>query len=110
MEIQGREFSGFPGRDSANLLQLDYEGRIAWFNFRFELVFVRPFERLLALENADCYIWLCAMNLVGSAVSSLADFAGRGSDPDKFTSFVNRYMPSFDQAGRSVSTRMRPAA
>lgn len=98
MEIQGREFSGFPGRDYASLRQLDYEGRVAWFQFRFALVFVRPFERFMTMEDPDCYIWLCAMSLVGSALSSLADFAGRGGAPQKFTAFVNRYMPSFDQA------------
>jgi hypothetical protein len=46
MQIQGLEFSGFPGRDSANLRRLDYDGRVAWFKFRFELVFLTPFTRL----------------------------------------------------------------
>jgi hypothetical protein len=99
MEIQGREFSGFPGRDAVNLRQLNYSGRVAWFKYRFELVFATPFERMLSLESPDCYIWICVMSLVGSAVSSLADFAGRGGDPDKFARFLNRYLPTFDQAG-----------
>jgi hypothetical protein len=96
--IQGLDFSGFPGGDANNLRHLDYPGRVAWFKFRFELVFATPFQRLLTLEDPDCYIWICAMSLIGSAVTSLADFAGRGSDPDKFARFVNRYLPTFSQS------------
>jgi hypothetical protein len=36
---------------------LDYDGRVAWFKFRFELVFLHPFARLVALESNDCYVW-----------------------------------------------------
>ena len=99
MQIQGLEFSGFPGRDAANLRQLDYDGRVAWFKFRFELVFLTPFVRLVALESNDCYVWLCVMNLAGAAISSFADFTGRGKDRDKFTAFLTSYLPTFAQAG-----------
>lgn len=99
MQIQGLDFSGFPGRDAGNLRQLNYIGRVAWFKFRFELVFGTPFQRLLTLESPDCYIWICAMSLIGSAVTSLADFLGRGSDPEKFARFMDRYFPVFTQAG-----------
>lgn len=98
MQIQGLNFTGFPGRDATSLRQLDYHGRVAWFRYRFDLVFARPLQRFVALESPECYVWLCVMNLVGSAVSSLADFAERGTDPDKFTHFVSRYMPTFAQA------------
>lgn len=99
MQIQGLEFSGFPGRDSANLRMLDFDGRVAWFKFRFELVFLTPFTRLVALESDDCYVWLCVMNLAGAAISSLADFMGRGNDRDKFTAFLITYLPTFARAG-----------
>lgn len=99
MQIQGLEFSGFPGRDAGNLRHLNYGGRVAWFKFRFELVFLTPFTRLVASEGPNCYVWLCVMNLAGAAFSSLADFAGRGSDPDKFAAFLNLYLPTFTRAG-----------
>jgi hypothetical protein len=99
VQIQGRDFSGFPGRDSDNLRALDYDGRVAWFKFRFELVFLHPFARLVALESNDCYVWLCVMNLAGAAISLFADFKGRRHDRDKFTTFLNTYLPTFAQAG-----------
>lgn len=114
MQIQGLEFSGFPGRDSANLRGLDYDGRVAWFKFRFELVFLTPFIRLVALESHDCYVWLCVMNLAGAAISSFADFMGRGNDRDKFTAFLTSYLPTFALAGfvlhdPNANGRNRPA-
>lgn len=114
VQIQGLEFSGFPGRDATNLHQLNYNGRVAWFKFRFELVFLAPFTRLVALEHGDCYIWLCVMNLAGAAISSFADFMSRGDDQSKFTAFVNLYLPTFAQAGfvlhdPTANARNRPA-
>jgi hypothetical protein len=50
MLMQGLEFSGFPGRDSENLSRLDYAGRVQWFRYRFNLVFLTPFRQLIALE------------------------------------------------------------
>lgn len=73
MLINGLEFSGFPGRDSANLHGLDYAGRVAWLRYRFNLVFLTPFRRLLALESPDCYIWLCVFELAGAAIYALSN-------------------------------------
>lgn len=99
MQIEGLEFSGFPGRDSANLRVLDYAGRVAWFRYRFELVFLTPFRRLVGLESPDCYIWLCVFELAGAAISALANLAiGQGSDHAKFTATINSYMPTFARA------------
>lgn len=114
MQIQGLEFSGFPGRDAVALHHLNYDGRVAWFKFRFELVFLAPFTRLVAQERADCYIWLCVMNLAGAAISSFADFMSRGDDQSKFVAFVDLYMPTFAQAGfvlhdPTANGRNRPA-
>jgi hypothetical protein len=96
MLIQGLEFSGFPGRDSENLRRLDYAGRVRWFRYRFNLVFLTPFRQLIALEGPDCYVWLCVMELAGAAIHALANLAiGRGSDHAKFTSFLNLYLPTF---------------
>jgi hypothetical protein len=96
MLINGLEFSGFPGRDYANLQMLDYPGRVAWFRYRFNLVFLIPFRRLVALEGPDCYVWLCVLELAGAAIQALANLAiGRGTDHAKFTVFLNRYLPSF---------------
>lgn len=96
MLMQGLEFSGFPGRDSENLRRLDYAGRVQWFRYRFNLVFLTPFRQLIALEGPDCYVWLCVMELAGAAIHALANLAiGRGSDHAKFTSFLNLYLPTF---------------
>ncbi len=99
MVIQGLEFSGFPGRDSDNLRRLDYAGRVEWFRFRFDLVFLTPFRRLVELEGPDCYVWLCVTTLCGAAIHALANLTiGRGSDPEKFTVFLDRYLPAFSRA------------
>ena len=90
------EFSGFPGRDSDNLRRLDYAGRVEWFRYRFNLVFLTPFRRLVALEGPDCYVWLCVMELTGAAIHALANLAiGQGSDRAKFTAFLDAYLPTF---------------
>lgn len=96
MLIQGMECSGFPGRDSELLRRLDYAGRVDWFRFRFGLVFLTPFRRLVALESPDCYVWLCVVELAGSAIHALANLSvGRGSDHTKFTAFLNTYLRGF---------------
>jgi hypothetical protein len=75
---------------------LDYAGRVAWFRYRFNLVFLTPFRGLLLLESPDCYIWLCVFELAGAAISALANLAiGEGSDHAKFTQVLNAYMPTF---------------
>jgi hypothetical protein len=99
MMIQGLVFSGFPGRDAENLRRLDYAGRVEWFRHRFDLVFMTPFRRLVELEGPDCYVWLCIMTLCGAAIHALANLAiGRGSDPEKFSAFLNTYLPTFAHA------------
>jgi hypothetical protein len=54
------------------------------------------FDRLVALEN-DSYVWLCAVNLLTSAIEALASF--ESSDRDgmtRFSRFVERYFgPDF---------------
>jgi hypothetical protein len=96
MLIQGIEFSGFPGRDSLHLRTLDHAGRVEWFGYRFNLVFLTPFRRLVELEGPDCYVWLCVMELAGAAIHALANLAvGHSSDHAKFTTFVNTYLPTF---------------
>lgn len=99
MIIEEMEFSGFPGRDSAHLGRLSYAGRVAWFSFRFELVFLTPFRRLVSLDSPDCYIWLCVMDLAGSAIQALANLSiGEGPDHLKFSVFVDKYLAGFSEA------------
>lgn len=99
MVIQGFEFSGFPGRDADNLRRLDYVGRVEWFRFRFDLVFLTPFRRLVGLDGPDCYVWLCVTTLCGAAIHALANLTfGRGSDSEKFAAFLERYLPAFSRA------------
>jgi hypothetical protein len=96
MVIEDMEFSGFPGRDLDGLRLLSYAGRVAWFRHRFNLVFLNPFRRLVALEGPDCYTWLCVMNLAGSAVEALANLCvPRGRDHQKVDLFLDRYFEGF---------------
>jgi len=99
IEIAGLEFTGFPGRDSANLRALDYTQRVRWLRYRFELVFLTPFQELRKLECPDCYIWLCVVNLLCAAVEALSKFEFTGTDRDCFVQFVEKYFSAdFRQA------------
>jgi hypothetical protein len=91
LDIAGLQFTGFPGRDSANLRLLDYNQRIQWLRYRFSLVFMTPFNELRKLERPDCYIWLCILNLLCAAVEALSKFEFHGSDRDCFVGFVEKY-------------------
>ena len=84
IEIEGQTFSGFFGADfDANKLRaLSYTGRVEWLRFRFNLVFLTPFTRLVALESGDCYVWLCVTNLLCGAVEALAAFEFSGVPKD----------------------------
>lgn len=94
--IEEMQFSGFPGRDQAALRQLTYAGRVAWFRYRFNLVFLTPFRRFVALDGPDCYTWLCVMNLAGSAIEALANLSvPRGHDHQKYSLFLERFFVGF---------------
>ena len=67
--IEGREFSGSPGRDAQALRELTFAGRVAWLRYRYDLVFADAFRTLLAADNRGPYIWLCAINLLCTADS-----------------------------------------
>src|SRR5262249_52131949 len=99
IEIEGHEFSGFPGFDAVNLPLLSYAGRLRWLQFRFELVFLTPFDALLRVDSADCYVWLCVVSLLSAATQALSSFVYRGNDRARFIRFVTEYFPSaaFDQ-------------
>ena len=95
IEIEGHQFSGFPGFDAAALPVLSYLGRVRWLRHRFDLVFLNPFRALLRNDTADCYIWLCVVSLLSAAVQALSSFAyARGSDSERFTRFILEYFPS----------------
>src|SRR5664279_4460458 len=96
IEIEGTEFSGFPGRDFPKLARLTFEGRVAWVEYRFQAFFLDTFDRLVALEN-ESYIWLCVVNLLTTAVEALAHFEfSDDSGLIRFASFVERYFsPAF---------------
>lgn len=69
---------------------------MAWFRYRFDLVFLTPFRRLVGLEGPDCYTWLCVMNLAGSAIEALANlYVPRGHDHEKFRIFMERFFDGF---------------
>lgn len=113
IEIEGTEFSGFPGRDFPKLSGLTFEGRVAWVEYRFQAFFLDAFDRLVALEN-ESYVWLCVVNLLTSAVEALAhfEFSDR-SGQVRFADFVRRYFdPAFSvpmTLGEPPNAAGRPA-
>jgi hypothetical protein len=96
IEIQGVQFSGFPGRDFSNLRRLDFQGRIQWVRYRFDKFFMDTFDRIVGMEH-DTYVWLCVVNLLTSAVEALSQFEfNDASGMTRFSRFVERYFdPGF---------------
>jgi hypothetical protein len=106
--IEEMQFSGFPGRDQDGLRHLTYAGRVAWFRYRFNLVFLTPFQRFIALEGPDCYTWLCVMNLAGSAIEALANLCvPQGQDHQKFPLFLERFFQGFRDAALQLDDPRR---
>ena len=101
--IEDREFSGFPGRDSHALRELTFAGRAAWLRYRYDLVFAAAFRTLLDADNHGPYIWLCAVNLLCTAIQALSGFEFNGTDQQRFISFVEKYFPDFVNAGLHLS-------
>lgn len=94
IEIEGQEFTGFFGADfDANRLRaLTHAGRVEWLKYRFDLILLKPFKKLVAAESGDCFVWLCVINLLCGAVEALASFEFDGDDPMRaFSDFVEKY-------------------
>jgi hypothetical protein len=94
IQIGGQEFTGFFGADfDANRLRaLSHAERVEWLTFRFELILLTPFKKLVALDSGDCFVWLCVVNLLCGAVEALASFEFDGGDPmTAFSNFVEKY-------------------
>jgi hypothetical protein len=92
IEIQGIQFSGFPGRDFNDLRRLDFNGRVQWVRYRFQNFFLDTFDRVVALEH-ESYVWLCVVNLLTSAVEALSQFEfGDERGMTRFARFVERYL------------------
>jgi hypothetical protein len=87
-EIEGMKFTGFARLDMENLVKLDYPGRVKWLKYRFGLIFLTPFRKFVELDGADCYVWLCVVSLLCTAVEALADFEFDGSGMQRFSRFV----------------------
>jgi hypothetical protein len=113
IEIQGTIYSGFPGRDFHDLPRLDFLGRVSWVEYRYHAFFLDSFDRLIAMEY-DSYIWLCAINLLTSAIEALAHFEfDDKSGMLRFRKFVERYLgPEFRRPLRldEPPTATRPRA
>jgi len=94
VEIEGQNFTGFFGAnfDADRLRALSHAGRVEWLKFRFTLVFLTPFKKLVELDSGDCYVWLCVTNLLCGAVEALASFEFATNDPmTDFSGFVDKY-------------------
>jgi hypothetical protein len=94
VEIEGQHFTGFFGAnfDADRLRALSHAGRVEWLKYRFNLVLLTPFKRFVALDNNDCYVWLCVTNLLCGAVEALASFEFATNDPmTDFSRFVEKY-------------------
>ena len=96
IEIEGVQFSGFPGRDFNDLRRLGFHGRVQWVRHRFQNFFLNTFDRIVVLER-ESYVWLCAVKLLTSAVEALSQFEfddTRGMT--RSARFVERYFgPEF---------------
>jgi hypothetical protein len=94
--IEGQDFTGFfgAGFDADKLRALSHAGRVQWLRFRFDLVLLSPFKGLMALDSGNCYVWLCAMNLLCGAVEALASFEAAGDPMNRFLHFVEKYFRS----------------
>jgi hypothetical protein len=98
IEIGGVLFQGMPGLDKDNLSKLDHVGRVLWLKYRFDTFFIDPFRKFVALDGQGTYIWLCAVNLLCTAVEALASFElnlGRGNGMQEFAQFVEGHFPAF---------------
>jgi len=94
IKIEDQNFTGFfgPDFDANRLRALSHGGRVEWLRFRFNLIFVKPFKGLVALDSDDCYVWLCVVNLLCGAVEALAGFEFSDRDPMlRFSRFVEKY-------------------
>lgn len=106
--IEGREFSGFPGRDAERgLRELTYAGRVAWLRYRYDLVFADAFKTLRDADNHGPYIWLCIINLLCTAIQAFSGFEFDGSVQRRFISFVEKYFPAFVNSGLRLSDPRR---
>ena len=105
IEINGVTFQGMPGLDKDKLGALDYAGRVTWLKHRFECFFLAPFRALVALDGEGIYVWLCAVNLLCTAVEALSSFEldlGSGKGMEEFSRFVEEHFPTF----RSTTLRL----
>jgi hypothetical protein len=100
--IEGREFSGFPGRDAHVLRELTFAGRVTWLRYRYDLVFADAFQTLWDADNHGPYIWLCTINLLCTAIQAFSGFEFGGADQQRFISFVEKYFPAFVNAGLNL--------
>jgi hypothetical protein len=56
--IEGREFSGFPGRDAQALRELTFAGRVAWLRIKMEFFNShRHLRPLTQFWRAECLNW-----------------------------------------------------
>jgi hypothetical protein len=107
-EIEGMQFTGFAGHDVGKLVNLDYAGRVEWLKYRFGLVFLTPFRKFVELDSGDCYVWLCVVSLLCTAVEALAEFEFDGNGMRRFSQFVEKYFSRDFVAGGLTLDDPRP--
>ena len=91
IEIEGQSFTPFPTDQEEKFKLISYHGRVAWLEFRFNVVFMDPFRKFLELDG-QCYVWLCILSLATFAIDSLAKFEYTGKAA--FVRFVEEFFPS----------------
>ena len=91
IEIEGQIFTPFPADQEEKFKLLSNRGRVAWLEFRFNVVLLDPFRKFLELDG-ECYIWLCIFSLATLAIDALAKFEYTGKDA--FVRFVEDFFPS----------------
>lgn len=110
IDIGGITYHGMPGLDKDNLFALDHVGRVTWLKYRFEMFFMDAFRSFAALDGEGTYIWLCAVNLLCTAVEALSSFEsdlGPGRGMQEFTEFVGNHFPTFRAASFELDEPVR---
>lgn len=96
--IEGLEFELFKEYDKAKLPSLTFEGRVAWFEKRVELVLINPLKVLAddsfrnSIKNKNGNILLCFGTLICGGIEALGGFLKGRASFRGFKSFVKGYM------------------
>jgi hypothetical protein len=80
--------------------------KITWLQHRMEAFFMEPLRKLVALEGEGTYVWLCAVNILCTAIEALSSFEfdlGKGKGMEEFSRFVEAHFPEFQASSLDLN-------